>query len=98
MTGKILLAHLASHQGVAAVEIIAGNNHAMDYKAVPACTYTHPEVASVGLSEKKARDAGDDVRMGCFPFQAAAPGLAWPPGRLAWRPGLATLSGRTPAS
>ncbi|MFN8636649.1 MAG: dihydrolipoyl dehydrogenase [Chloroflexota bacterium] len=77
VTGKILLAHLASHQGVAAVEIIAGNNHAMDYKAVPACTYTHPEVASVGLSEKKAREAGYDVRIGRFPFQANGRALTY---------------------
>lgn len=70
VTGKQLLAHLASHQGVAAAEAIAGTGHPMDYKVVPACTYTHPEVASVGLSEKKAREAGYDVRIGRFPFQA----------------------------
>ena len=70
VTGKQLLAHLASHQGVVAAEAIAGTGHPMDYKVVPACTYTHPEVASVGLSEKKARDSGYDVRIGRFPFQA----------------------------
>lgn len=72
LTGKILLAHVASHQGVVATEVIAGKGHAMDYKAVPSCTYTHPEVASVGLSEKKAREAGYDVRVGRFPFAANA--------------------------
>jgi dihydrolipoamide dehydrogenase len=77
VTGKQLLAHLASHQGVAAAEAIAGTGHAMDYKAVPACTYTHPEVASVGLSEKKARDAGYDVRVGRFPFAANGRALTY---------------------
>jgi dihydrolipoamide dehydrogenase len=76
LTGKQLLAHLASHQGVVAAEAIAGTGHAMDYKAVPACTYTHPEVASVGLSEKKAREQGYDVVIGKFPFQANARSLA----------------------
>jgi dihydrolipoamide dehydrogenase len=70
VTGKQLLAHLAMHQGVVAAEAIAGKAHPMDYKVVPACTYTHPEVASVGLSEKKAREQGYDVRIGKFPFQA----------------------------
>jgi len=77
ITGKQLLAHLASHQGVAAAEAIAGTGHPMDYKAVPACTYTHPEVASVGLSEKKAREAGYDVRIGKFPFQANGRALTY---------------------
>jgi dihydrolipoyl dehydrogenase len=77
VTGKQLLAHLASHQGVAAAEAIAGTGHAMDYKAVPACTYTHPEVASVGMSEKKAREAGYDVRVGRFPFQANGRALTY---------------------
>jgi len=70
VTGKILLAHLAMHQGVAATEAIAGKGHPMDYKVVPGCTYTYPEVASVGLSEKKAIDAGYDVVVGRFPFAA----------------------------
>ena len=70
LTGKQLLAHLASHQGIVAVENIAGHDKRMDYKAVPACTYTHPEVASVGLTEKEARDEGYEVTIGKFPFQA----------------------------
>jgi len=77
ITGKQLLAHLASHQGVVAAEAIAGKAHPMDYKVVPACTYTHPEVASVGLSEKKARDAGYDVQVGRFPFQANGRALTY---------------------
>jgi dihydrolipoamide dehydrogenase len=77
VTGKQLLAHLASHQGVAAVEAIAGKGHPMDYKAVPACTYTHPEVASVGLTEQKAREQGYDVQIGKFPFQANGRALTY---------------------
>ncbi|MCC6175402.1 MAG: dihydrolipoyl dehydrogenase [Chloroflexi bacterium] len=76
ITGKQLLAHLASHQGVVAVEAIAGKDVEMDYKVVPACTYTHPEVASVGLSEKTARDQGYDVQVGRFPFLANGRALA----------------------
>jgi dihydrolipoamide dehydrogenase len=71
VSGKTLLAHVASHQGVAAVENIAGHEKPMDYKVVPACTYTHPEVASVGLTEKKAQEAGYDVVVGRFPFAAS---------------------------
>jgi dihydrolipoamide dehydrogenase len=71
LTGKKLLAHLASHQGIVAVENIAGHDLAMDYKVVPGCTYTHPEVASVGLTEKEAREAGHDVQVGRFPISAS---------------------------
>ena len=71
ITGKKLLAHLASHQGIVAVENIAGHDQPMDYKVVPGCTYTHPEVASVGLTEKQAQEAGHDVLVGRFPFQAS---------------------------
>lgn len=70
LTRKKLLAHLASHQGIVAVENIAGHDKAMDYKVVPACTYTHPEVASVGLTEQQAREAGYNVQIGRFPFAA----------------------------
>ena len=70
IVGKILLAHVASHQGLVATGVIAGHDEKMDYRAVPAATFTHPEVASVGLSEKKAREAGYDVVVGKFPFAA----------------------------
>jgi dihydrolipoamide dehydrogenase len=49
---------------------LAGHAEKMDYKAVPAATFTHPEVASVGLTERKAREAGHDVIAGKFPFVA----------------------------
>src|SRR6185312_8494641 len=68
--GKIQLAHVATHMGLIAAGAIAGHAERMDYKAVPAATFTHPEVASVGLSEAKAKDAGHDVVVGKFPFAA----------------------------
>jgi dihydrolipoamide dehydrogenase len=65
------LAHVASAEGILAVDHIAGKPvHAIDYKKVPACTYCRPEVASVGLSEKAAAEAGYDVAVGRFPFSA----------------------------
>ena len=71
ITAKKLLAHLASHQGIVAAENAAGHDKVMDYKVVPGCTYTHPEVASVGLTEKQAREAGHDVLIGKYPFLAS---------------------------
>jgi dihydrolipoamide dehydrogenase len=70
VVGKVLLAHVATHQGLVAAAVIAGHDEKIDYKAVPAATFTHPEVASVGLTEAKARDAGHDVVIGKFPFVA----------------------------
>jgi dihydrolipoyl dehydrogenase len=70
VVGKVLLAHVATHQGLVAAGVIAGHDEKMDYKAVPAATFTHPEVASVGLTEAKARDAGHDLVVGKFPFAA----------------------------
>ncbi len=63
------LAHKASHEGVIAAEAIAGNHpHAMDPKNIPGCTYCHPQIASVGLTEAKAKAAGYSVKVGKFPF------------------------------
>jgi dihydrolipoamide dehydrogenase len=63
------LAHKASHEGVIAVEAIAGKHpHAMDPRNIPGCTYCHPQIASVGLTEAKAREAGYEVKVGNFPF------------------------------
>jgi dihydrolipoamide dehydrogenase len=70
VVGKILLAHVATHQGLVTAGVIAGHDERMDYKAVPAATFTHPEVASVGLTERKAREDGHDVVLGRFPFVA----------------------------
>ena len=65
------LAHVASHEGVVAVERIAGNKpHPVNYAAIPNCTYCHPQVASVGLTEAQARAAGREIKTGKFPFTA----------------------------
>jgi dihydrolipoamide dehydrogenase len=70
VTGRVLLAHVASHQGLVATGVIAGHDERMNYRAVPAATFTHPEVASVGLTERLAREADYDVVVGRFPFTA----------------------------
>lgn len=65
------LAHKASAEGILAVEHMAGHHvQPIDYERIPACTYCHPEVASVGLSEARARERGYDVKVGKFPFSA----------------------------
>jgi dihydrolipoamide dehydrogenase len=69
VTAPPWLAHKASHEGVIAAEAIAGQHpHAMDPKNIPGCTYCHPQVASVGLTEAKAKEAGYDLKVGTFPF------------------------------
>lgn len=75
VTAPPWLAHKASHEGVIAAEAIAkalGNKdvhpHAMDPRNIPGCTYCHPQIASVGLTEAKAKEAGYDVKVGNFPF------------------------------
>ncbi|MFM9852780.1 MAG: dihydrolipoyl dehydrogenase [Sphingomonadaceae bacterium] len=63
------LAHKASHEGVIAAEAIAGGHpHAMNPLNIPGCTYCHPQIASVGLTEAKAKEAGYSVKVGKFPF------------------------------
>jgi len=65
------LAHVASHEGILAAEHISGAHpHPIDYDKVPACTYSSPEVASIGLTEEEARKRGHDVIVGSFPFSA----------------------------
>ncbi|MFS2111902.1 dihydrolipoyl dehydrogenase [Sphingomonas sp. Sphisp140] len=69
VTAPPFLAHKASHEGVIAVEAIAGKHpHAMDVRNIPGCTYCHPQIASVGLTEAKAKEAGYEVKVGNFPF------------------------------
>jgi dihydrolipoamide dehydrogenase len=66
------LAHVASAEGIVCVEKIAGQNpEPVNYKNVPGCTYTNPEVASVGYSEKAAKEAGYSVKVGKFPYSAS---------------------------
>jgi dihydrolipoyl dehydrogenase len=68
-TGHQLLAHKASHEGVTCVEHIAGEGHGtVDYTNVPNCTYCHPEVASVGLTEEQAKEQGLEIEVGKFPW------------------------------
>ena len=74
--GGIMLAHVASYEGVCAVENIVGHgNRIPDYHAAPNCIYTDPEIAHVGLGEKEAKDKGLDVKVGRFPFTASARAL-----------------------
>jgi pyruvate/2-oxoglutarate dehydrogenase complex dihydrolipoamide dehydrogenase (E3) component len=70
LAGPPWLAHKASHEGVICVEKIAGLNdvHPMDVHNIPGCTYCRPQVASVGLTEARAKEAGHEVKVGRFPF------------------------------
>lgn len=69
VAGPPMLAHKAEHEGVICVEAIAGKNpHPMDKGMIPGCTYCNPQVASVGLTEAKAKEAGHKVKVGRFPF------------------------------
>jgi dihydrolipoamide dehydrogenase len=69
VTGAPWLAHKASHEGIIAVEKIAGGSpHQMDKANIPGCTYSRPQVASVGMTEAKAKEAGYELKVGKFPF------------------------------
>ena len=71
VVGGYLLAHAASHEGIVAAEDIAGQRLApMEQELITRCTYSHPQVASVGMTEKQARDRGHEVKVGRFPFSA----------------------------
>jgi dihydrolipoamide dehydrogenase len=78
VAGPPMLAHKAEHEGVVCVEKIAGlpNVHPTDKSKVPGCTYCQPQVASVGLTEAKAKELGRDVRVGRFPFSANGKAIA----------------------
>ncbi len=74
--GGLQLAHVASHEGIAAVEHLAGlDTHPLDYTKVPKCTYSRPEIASVGLTEQEAKEQGFDVKVGKFSFKALGKAL-----------------------
>ncbi|QKS70979.1 dihydrolipoyl dehydrogenase [Paenalkalicoccus suaedae] len=76
--GGLQLAHVASHEGIAAVEHMANlEAHPVDPLLVAKCTYSSPEVASVGLTEQDAKDKGYDVKVGKFPFQAVGKALVY---------------------
>jgi len=69
VAGPPMLAHKAEHEGVICVEAIKGlHPHAMDKMLIPGCTYCNPQVASVGLTEAKAKEQKREIRVGCFPF------------------------------
>jgi len=71
------LAHVASAEGIACVEKIAGMDvHPINYKNIPGCTYTNPEVSSVGMTEKAAQEAGYEIKVGKFPFTASGKATA----------------------
>jgi dihydrolipoamide dehydrogenase len=74
--GAPYLAHKASKEGLVAAEVIAGKNVTLDVKAMPAAIFTDPEIATVGLTEEQARDAGHNVRTGSFPFAANGKALS----------------------
>ncbi|MBT4088833.1 MAG: dihydrolipoyl dehydrogenase [Deltaproteobacteria bacterium] len=73
--GGTMLAHVATAEGECAVKNALGQKTRMNYKVIPACIYTSPEVASVGLSEEIARDKYDDVEVGLFPFTGCGKAL-----------------------
>ena len=77
VAGPPMLAHKAEHEGVLCVEAIKGlHPHAMEKTMIPGCTYCHPQVASVGLTEAKAKEAGYQVKVGRFPFQGNGKAIA----------------------
>jgi dihydrolipoamide dehydrogenase len=78
LVGGALLAHKASEEGIAAVELVAGvRTHPLDHSGIPSCIYAQPQVAWVGLTEAQARDRfGDDLRVGRFPFTASGKAIA----------------------
>ena len=77
VTGKLMLAHVASHQGVAAVEQMAGlQPPKLDYRQMPRATYCQPQVATIGYTEQEASDAGFAVKAGRFPFAALGHAIA----------------------
>jgi dihydrolipoamide dehydrogenase len=77
VTGGMQLAHLASRGGEVAVENILGHTSTLNLRTVPSCVYTDPEIASVGLTEAQAREAGHDVCVGRFPLTASGKALTY---------------------
>jgi dihydrolipoamide dehydrogenase len=75
VTGGTMLAHVASRQGEVAAENILGHPVAMDYRAVPNCVFTLPEIAGVGLTEEEAKAEGLDYKVARFPFSASGRAL-----------------------
>ncbi|MCK5275249.1 MAG: dihydrolipoyl dehydrogenase, partial [Alphaproteobacteria bacterium] len=78
VAGPPMLAHKASHEGVICIEKIAGlpDVHPMDENRIPGCTYCHPQVASVGMTEAKAKETGRKIKVGRFPFMGNGKAIA----------------------
>ncbi|MGX8796655.1 dihydrolipoyl dehydrogenase [Fusibacter sp. JL298sf-3] len=76
MCGKMMLAHVASAEALVAVEAILGNKTTIDYKKVPSCIYSFPEVGVIGYSEDEAKEAGYDVGTSTFPLSANGKAMA----------------------
>jgi dihydrolipoamide dehydrogenase len=76
VTGRQMLAHKASAEGIVAAENISGRQTHVDYCKIPNCIYTFPEVASIGMNEKQAKEKGLQVRIGRYPFQSNGKALA----------------------
>lgn len=74
-TGGVMLAHVASAQGIMAAEIIVKGKSKMDFKTIPYCVYTKPELASVGMTEKQIKEMGYDYKVGRFPLLASGKAL-----------------------
>jgi len=75
--GPPWLAHVASHEGIHCIESIKGiKNKPIDYNNIPGCTYCQPQVASVGYTEEKAKEAGYEIKIGKFPFMASGKAFA----------------------
>ncbi len=77
VSGAPMLAHKAEHEGVICVETIKGmHTHAMDKAKIPGCTYCHPQIASVGLTETKAKEGGREIKVGRFQFRGNGKAIA----------------------
>jgi len=77
VAGPPMLAHKAEHEGIVCVEAIKGlHPHPMDKLKIPGCTYCHPQIASVGLTEAAAKAKGLDIRVGRFPFMGNGKAIA----------------------
>ncbi|CAM0116816.1 dihydrolipoyl dehydrogenase [Rhabdochlamydiaceae symbiont of Dictyostelium giganteum] len=76
VTGKVMLAHVASHQGIVAATNAVGGDAYMHYEAVPAVIFTHPEIATVGMTLEEAAQKGYSPQLGKFPFQALGKSIA----------------------
>jgi dihydrolipoamide dehydrogenase len=70
VNGKVMLAHTASHEGLAALSAIYGGHETVNYEHIPSCIYTDPEIACIGLTEEQAKQRSGNVKVGKFPMAA----------------------------